>query len=352
MDQKNNIDNTLAILITGGSGFLGKAIVKELLDPHSLLLIHEIRIFDKEPFEGEKNPRINYIQGDVRNLDALIEATRNIDIVIHAAAIVDWGTHSENEVYAINYLGTQNVIKACEQNMVKVLVYTSSLDAVFTGSPLINIGEDYPYPERFPNMYCKSKAMSEVIVKEVNQRKLKTCILRPSDIYGEGDPYHIDSLIDMAKKGFYVRLGNGKARCQHVYVGNMAEAHIQVIRHLLEDNKKIEGNIYFITDGPGENFFKFFDQVVENSGYRIRPKNFWIPRQIAYALGAISEFAALLLRPLKRYNPKFSRFAVTYTCTDYTFSSEKAMKDFGYRPKYSLSEAMERTVSYYRKRKE
>jgi nucleoside-diphosphate-sugar epimerase len=65
-------------------------------------------------------------------------------------------------------------------------------------------------------------------------------------------------------------------------------------------------------------------------------------------LGALSEFAAFMVRPVKRYTPKMSRFAVIYTCTDFTFSSEKAKKDFGFVPKYSEEEAVERTIQFYR----
>ena len=69
---------------------------------------------------------------------------------------------------------------------------------------------------------------------------------------------------------------------------------------------------------------------------------------LAYAMGAMAEFSALLIRPLKKINPKFSRFAVTYTCSDFTFSSDKAVKDFGFKPKYSEAEAFRRTVEYYK----
>ena len=178
---------------------------------------------------------------------------------------------------------------------------------------------------------------------------LKTCILRPSDIYGEEDPYHIGSLIDMAKTGFYVRLGNGKSKCQHVYVGNMAHAHVLAANALLQNNEKVLGKAYLITDGPGSNFFTFFDQIVSGAGYNIFPKNFWIPRRIAFAMGSISEFAAWLVSPIKKYNPKFSRFAVIYTCNDFTFNSNKAKTDFGWEPKYSTPEAIENTISYYKK---
>jgi nucleoside-diphosphate-sugar epimerase len=345
----NSSKEAYTILITGGCGFIGLNILKELINPSPIILTNEIRLLDISEYKGEKDSRVKFIKGDVRNYELLNEACKNIDIVIHAAAIVDWGTHSEKEVYDVNYVGTENVIRACHVNGVKILIYTSSLDAVLTGYPLINIDESQPYPSRHPNMYCKSKALSEIAVVKANNETLKTCILRPSDVYGGGDPYHIDSLISMAKTGFYVRLGNGKAKCQHVYVGNMAHAHVLAARNLLDGNKIIAGNIYFITDGPGNNFFSFFDQIVKRAGYKVWPENLWLPRWLAYSIGSISEFIAILFRPIKHYNPKFSRFAVVYTCTDFTFSSDKAKKDWGYIPKYSSEEALERTVDYYRK---
>jgi nucleoside-diphosphate-sugar epimerase len=231
------------------------------------------------------------------------------------------------------------------------MVFTSSLDAVYSGKPLVNIDESHPYPENHRTTYCRSKYLAEEVVKKGNNEHLKTIILRPSDIYGEADPYHIGSLINMARGGFYVRLGNGKAKCQHIYVGNIAYGHLQAAAALMNGSGHIGGQVYFMTDAPGSNFFSFFDQVVIGAGYRIWPRNFWIPRPIAFAMGSMSEFFAFMIRPFKKYHPKFSRFAVTYTCTEYTFKSEKAKRDFGFTPKYSHDEALERTIDYYHKLK-
>ena len=344
--------NRIKILVTGGSGFLGRSIVNELLEADSPVNAELIRIFDlKQPADQRTDPRVEFVKGNILDLESLKKATEGIDLVIHSAAVVDWGIMSEDEVMAINYTGTENVVKACKHNGIRYLVYTSSLDAVYSGVPLINIDESYPYPEKHKTAYCLSKARSEQYVAgEVND-DFRAVILRPSDIYGEADPYHIGSLINMAKGGFYVRLGDGKAKCQHIYVGNIAHAHLQAAAALLEGSTKINGQVYFMTDAQGTNFFHFFDQVVIGAGYNVWPKNFWIPRPIAYAMGSMSEFFALLIRPFKKYVPKFSRFAVTYTCTDYTFNYNKARNDFGFKPKYSQQEALERTTLYYKKLK-
>jgi nucleoside-diphosphate-sugar epimerase len=344
--------NQQVVLITGGSGFLGKNIVKELLASSCPFYPLEIRVFDQYSYSGIEDERVTFIQGDIRNYNELELACKNATVVIHTAALIDWGTKPPDEILAVNVGGTENIIKACLKNKVPNLVYTSSLDAVFTGQPLVDIDESQSYPAKPKNSYCESKILGEKHVMEATSKDLKTCILRPSDIYGEQDPYHIDSLIDMAKSGFYIRLGNGKAKCQHVYVGNMAHAHVLAANALLQNNKTILGKAYLITDGPGENFFTFFDQIVIGAGYRIFPKNLWLPKSIAYALASIFEFISWLLRPIKKYYPKFSRFAVIYTCNNFTFNTNRAKTDFGWIPRYSTEEAVEKTIRYYKGKKE
>jgi nucleoside-diphosphate-sugar epimerase len=339
------------IFLTGGLGFIGSRIVEELLAVDSPLKPSKITVFDIKTYDGIENEHINYVQGSICDSSAIEDASKGVDIVIHSAAIIDWGTKSEQHVLDVNVEGTKNVIKACQANNINYLVYTSSLDAIFTGYPLVDIDETQPYPETHHTVYCESKKLGELAVLEAHSDTLKACILRPSDVYGEADPYHIEPLIDMAKNGFYVRLGNGTSNCQHVYVNNMAYAHILAAYALWTGNKKVEKEVYFITDGKGSNFFKFFDQIVEGAGYKIFPKNAWLPKNLAYTIGSLSEGVAVLMRPFKHYNPKFSRFAVTYTCTDFTFSSQKALDHFNYRPKYSKEEALQKTINYYSKNK-
>ena len=349
-NSQNSIPPDPVVLITGGSGFLGKSIVSELLEADSILNPKEIRVYDIEPYSGEHVDRIQFTQGDIRDVEALNEAFRGVDLVIHSAAVIDWGVKEASEVLEVNLGGTENVIRACLDQGVHSLVFTSSLDAVYTGRPLVNINEDQPYPTGNQNAYCRSKTEGEKLVLKAHGPQLKTCVLRPSDIYGEADPYHIEPLIEMSESGFYIRLGNGSAKCQHVYVANMAHAHIQAGAALLKEDKQVGGKVYFITDGPGVNFFKFFDEIVRRAGYRIWPKNLWLPKGVAYTLATLTEGSAALIKPIKKIDVQFSRFAVNYTCTDFTFSAERAYADFGYSPKYELEECLDRTAAYYRKK--
>lgn len=338
----------LNILVTGGTGFLGRAIVHELLDVNAPLNIQSVTVFGLKEKSTSLDDRLLYSQGDICNLEEITRACEGIDLVIHSAAIVDWGTKKPNEVYRVNFEGTRNVVAACRSKKVKWLVYTSSLDVVMTGKPLVDIDESQPYPEQHLNMYCESKCLAEKLVLSENSVQLKTAALRPADIWGEFDPYHIPPLIKMARSGFYVRIGNGRALNQHIYVGNMAWAHVQLAGALVNGHQAVAGQAYFITDGPGTNFFKFFDEIVGRSGYKIRPKNLWLPRWLMYSMGVCAELIALLVRPVKYYSPKLSRFAVLYTTTDFTFNSAKAIRDFGFVPKYNKEEALARTVAFFR----
>lgn len=348
--HENRPGSGLSVLLTGGSGFLGKAIAAELLDPGCPLPVARLRIFDVVPYRGISDPRVEFIQGDVRDRAHVEEACRGIDAVIHSAAIVDWGTRPESEIFAVNTDGTRLMVEACRKMGIRYMVYTSSLDAIYTGRTMRGIDETIPYPAKHATSYCASKAEAEKVVLQAAAEGLSACVLRPSDIWGPADPFHIGSLINMAKGGFYVRLGDGTALSQHVYVGNMAWAHILALKALLDGNPAVAGQAYLISDAPPSNFFRFFDAIVEGAGYRIWPRNFWIPRGIAYAMGASAEFFALLLRPVKKTQPKFSRFAVRYTCNDFTFNTVKARRDFGFEPKYPHTVAFEETVKFYRNR--
>ena len=337
----------MVFLVTGGAGFLGKAIVEELLSSWEESGILELRVVDIMKPRADWINQVTFIQGDVRKRSLMEEVCKSVDIVIHSAAIIDWGTKTEKEVLEINTGGTANLIHACTHNDVPYFIYTSSLDAIFNGKSMENIDESISYPPKPINAYCKSKQLAEELVRNANCKTLKTCILRPADIYGEGDPYHIGSLIKMAKDGFYVRLGNGKSVCQHVYIRNMAHAHLQIAKAFMNRNPSVEGKTYFITDGPAQNFFGFYEQVVAGAGYKIWPKNFWLPFWLAYSIASLVELIAFLIGPIKKFHPKFSRFAVVYTCSTITFKSEKAKKEFGYQLKYSVREALHRTINHY-----
>ncbi len=125
------LDNA-SILITGGTGSLGKALVKELLDNSK---VRRIAIFSRDELKQHNfrneigdDPRLRWFIGDIRDVDRLKRALHNVDYVIHAAALkqVDTGEYNPMEFIKTNVLGSQNVIDASIETGVKKVVALST----------------------------------------------------------------------------------------------------------------------------------------------------------------------------------------------------------------------------------
>jgi len=338
---------SLSILITGGAGFIGRFLIWELLGEDPVLPVSRIRVLDiqSQP-EFLRESSIEWIQGSILDADLLARACEGMDLVYHLAAVVDWGAMAPEEILRINVEGTRQVITACRKTGVRGLVYASSIDAVYDGDSHVDIDETFPYPDRYASTYCESKALAERVVLEANDDHLRTAALRPSDVYGPGDPFHLHALVDMARSGFYVRVGDPSKLSMHVFVGNMAHAFSLLGTALMEGNEKVRGRVYFISDGPPSNFFSFFDRILTAAGYKLWP-GIWLPRWLMMPIGIGADAVVSLLRPVVRIKSNVSRFSVTYICNSFTFSTEAATQDFGFNPKYDPEEAFERTMRFY-----
>jgi nucleoside-diphosphate-sugar epimerase len=143
-------------------------------------------------------------------------------------------------------------------------------------------------------------------------------------------------------------MGDGSARCQHVYVHNVAHAHCLAARSLLAAGAVAGGRAYFVTDAPPANFFDYLEPVVRGAGGRVLPRWVSLPRGLMYVLGAALDGLSWLARPVVRFTPQLSRFAVTYICQDFTFSDARARQELGYAPVYSEAESFARTIRWFR----
>jgi len=334
------------VLVTGGAGFLGRAILRELAKAP----IAELRVFDLEPVEARGFPGVISRVGDIRDGDALRQACRGVDVVVHAASQIDWGHAEPGELAQVNIGGTEKVLQACREEGVRGLVYTSSMDVVCGTKPVVRADESIAYPTRYANEYARTKALAEQIALRADAPGLRICALRPCGMFGEGDPYHVANVLRVVKAGnLPFRIGNGRAAFQHVYVGNVAHAHVLAIRALLDPESRVGGQAYFVTDdSPAVNFFDFMEPILLELGYSLPPKSRSMPYPVMWAIGALAEGAALALRPVYHFVPTLTRSSVRFVGHDHTFVGDKARRDLGYEPIYAESEAIKRTVDWFR----
>ena len=320
-------------LVIGGAGMLGYDIVSRLISGG-----HFVRVLDVAPIDDD---RIDLQNGDIRNADEVDSACRGIEVVFQTAAAV-WNPELPRSIYTeVNVHGNRNVIDACRRNRVRRLVFTSSMDVVVDGRrPIVRGDESLQYPARMPaDTYSRTKIEAEKLILSANGPDLATCVLRPAGMYGPRDKYHLPNVIDLARKGRNIRVGNGRALFSHVYSENVAQAHLLAASRLYPGSP-IAGESYFITDDtPDENLFDFVAPFLDELGLpRARHS---IPYLPAYLLASIVEF----FLPRSR----LCRFSVVQTCVHHTFVHSKATRDFGYTPEVAPDEAFRRTAIWFKK---
>lgn len=339
-------DQVLRVLITGGAGFLGKRIISEVRElGASRGCTVFVRNVDLLPSESADES----IVGDISDPDVLDGVARGIDVVVHSAAMIDWGNTPRSRVFEVNLDGTRNVISAAKRHGVRAVLYTGTMDVVMDGGPLRDIDESQPYPTRFLDAYSESKALAEQAVVEANDDRLRSVVLRACGMYGEGDPYHMENVLSAVRDGkLTFRIGAPDTVFEHVYVGNVAYAHALAAFALADDQAPtITGRRYFVTDQPAENFFEFMRAFVEGLGHDFPSSSRTIPAPIAMLAGRATEAFAKLVQPVWKLRPVLTRSSVSVLTNSISINSTRLAEDLEYTPRYSPEEAFERVLAYY-----
>lgn len=174
----------MRLLITGGNGFLGGKIIQFPRREERVLRI----LLKNGEIPQENKHRDEYVYGDLLDEKSLYEATREVDIVIHLAAVTH--TNKIGLYYCVNVEGTRKLLEACKKNKVKRIVHVSSRTASLEGGD-----------------YAKSKLLSEELVKKSG---LDWLILRLAEVYGLGGRGGLNQLIDWVKRFYLVPvIGSG-----------------------------------------------------------------------------------------------------------------------------------------------
>jgi len=326
------------VLVTGGGGFLGKAIVKILVARGD-----KVTSFSRGFYPELDLWKVRQHQGDIADSQAVNDACEGMDVVYHVAAKAGvWG--SFEDFHRANVLGTENVIAGCREKRVGRLVYTSSPSVVFDGNDMEGGNESVPYPTSFHAPYPATKAMAEKIVREAAFSDLGIIILRPHLIWGPGDNHLLPGIVSRAKR--LRRIGNGTNVVDTIYVDNAAHAHVLAGDRLKAD-PSLSGNIYFISQDDPIPLWEMVDHFLKAAG--LPPVQGNVSVRVAYWVGGLLEWVFKTF-PLKG-EPSMTRFAARELATSHWFDISRAKQDLGYVPLVSTKEGLERMTDWLNKRR-
>jgi len=220
------------IFVTGATGFVGIHLIHELSRkydgdgrPHTPFAqdfpeLEGVRCLVRKSSNISNLERYNVeiFYGDLRDRESLIIGLRDVKTVIHLASITK--ATKLSDYYKVNVEGTRNLIEIGMENNIEKFVYLSSLNSHLP----------------VKNAYSRSKYEAECLVKEM--LTCKTVILRPANIFGEGDKGFLSSLTGIVSKSPIVPvIGSGNRKVQPIYVKDVANAIIEAVLDNAYDNK-------------------------------------------------------------------------------------------------------------------
>jgi nucleoside-diphosphate-sugar epimerase len=325
----------LRILVTGGGGFLGSSICRQLAAQG-----HEPIAYQRSPAHELEAEGIQAIRGDVTDYPGLFAAAEGCQAIIHTAGKAGiWGDSAE--YHRINVGGTANVIEVCRELAIPILVHTSSPSIVHSGGDIGGADESLPIADHFNAPYPASKAEAEKMVTAANSAKLRTTALRPHLIWGPGDPHFLPRLAAKARGGTLALPGPDKM-VDTIFVENAALAHVKALDELLGASR-CAGKAYFVTNNEPMPQGEIITKLLAAIGTAVKIRA--IPVGVAKTAGAICETAWRTFG--LKSEPPVTRFAVEQLATAHWFDTSAAERDFGYLPTISIDEGLERLSRYH-----
>ena len=312
------------LAVTGGSGFLGYHICRNLSNKYS-----EIYVIDIAPIEeGEYPPNSRYFNVDVRNRDALEKVLKGVDLVVHSAAALPlW---KKKDIVETNINGTRNVLIAAEKNGIKRVVFISST-AVY-GVPIKHpIYEDDPLVGVGP--YGETKIEAEKICEEFRKKGMCIPVVRPKTFIGTGRLGVFQILYDWVCSGKRIPIiGNGENHYQLLEVDDLVDSIYLTLTlpcEKVDDSFNIGAKEFGTVNEDVSAMCEF-----SGTGSRIMLVPSWIAKPI------LSILWTLRLSPLYRW-------VYGTADTDSFVSIEKAENVLGWEPKYSNRDALIRSYKWY-----
>jgi sterol-4alpha-carboxylate 3-dehydrogenase (decarboxylating) len=350
------INEDFRVLITGGSGFLGRSLVIQLANKYPRWKVDALDV--RYPDDCLRQRLDKFIHADIRFEESVNAAFNSYhpDLVVHTAGIVPGrqSRYSTNEadwerVRRINVDGTSNVLHATMASGCTRFIYTSSVTAIID-----DLDHDYHNMDETTQTglatlhYGRSKGLAEAFVLSPShaEKGLKACALRPCTIIGPDDTQVISLIHDLIAKGeTYFVIGDGNNLYDWMYIDNAVHAHILAIENLLPTGPQTAaGQAFFITNQEPAYFWDFLVYVWAQFGHVPRYR-VYIPTALAVVIAALLEIITWLTGTPATLHRGSIKDAIRVHYAD----NRKAISVLGYRPIVGLAEGVRRSCEGYKR---
>jgi len=308
----------MRILVTGATGFIGKALVKKLSESSS----HDIICLVRNPHKAEslKPLGVKLIYADITEKGSLNKILDyEVDVIFHCAGCVK--NKNPDLLHKVNVLGTENICELAKGLKAKRFIYISSV-AVVSGNPQVPLKEDLPFSAT--NIYGQSKIEAEKIVLQYRQKDLPVVIIRPPMVYGEAEPHMLKLLVFLIKRRWLPLINEGKSKFHLAYVKNVVDFMIFAL-----DNDECLKESFFVADKEVFNVAEVFSIIGQAVGAKKPIK--------------LSKFLGGLLLKLPHIGKK-----VGFFLKDRVYSIERA-ESLGFSPGYSAEENLTKSARSFLK---
>lgn len=321
----------MRLLVTGGTGFTGSHLVRRALrEGHDVTCLdNQEGLFANELRESGATVRL----GSVTDRDLLRDVSPGHDVIFHVAAAFRDVSAPRSTYWRVNVEGTRHVLEQAAASGVNKVVYCST-------QGVHGHIDDPPGDEESPiepeDYYQYTKWEGERVCHEFMADGMDITIIRPTAIYGPGDPGRFLMLFKAAKRGRFLMFGDGKTTYHPVYIDNLVDLFF-----LATENPRASGRTYIGADEEYQTLNDLVRSVGEAIGVDVRIVH--LPFAPLWLASAATE---LICKPLRITPPLFRRRADWFRQVR-AFTIDRARNELGYEPKIGLAEGLERTGRWY-----
>ncbi|MBI3987793.1 MAG: NAD(P)-dependent oxidoreductase [Lentisphaerae bacterium] len=322
----------MKILVTGGTGFTGSHLVKRLLS-----LGHEVLALDNQKgimVDELSRQGAKISIGGIADATLLKQLVPGCEVIFHLAAAFRRVNLPQSVYWDTNVTAMRTLLELARQNGVRKVVYCSTQGV---HGNVDNPPGDEDSPIKPEDYYQYTKYEGERVAREFMLKGMDITILRPTAIYGPGDPGRFLMLFRRVQSGTFPFFGAGRALYHPLYIDNFIDAFL-----LAMEKPGAKGQTYLIAD---ETYYTI-QQIVEEIAriMNVKLKILHLPFWPLYILSAVVEG---LFKPLPFDPPLFRRRADWFR-QNRAFRIDKARRELGYAPAVNLATGLQRTGEWYK----